>query len=116
VTDDPEPKKIPLIFYRTAAGNAPVREWLKALEEVERQTIGSDLLRAQWRWPVGMPLCRPFERRNMGSPYRPADRTDGTAFCSASTASTWWRCTGLSRRRDPRRLKIWRWRESARRI
>jgi phage-related protein len=25
---------------------------------VERQEIGKDLLRALWRWPVGMPLCR----------------------------------------------------------
>jgi phage-related protein len=30
------------------------------LEEAERQAIGKDLLRAQWRWPVGMPLCRPM--------------------------------------------------------
>ncbi|MBI4442809.1 MAG: type II toxin-antitoxin system RelE/ParE family toxin [Acidobacteria bacterium] len=35
-----------------------MREWLKGLEEAERQAIGRDLLRAQWRWPVGMPLCR----------------------------------------------------------
>ncbi len=52
------PRKIPLIFYRTAAGSEPVREWLKGLEEEERHAIGKDLLRAQWRWPVGMPLCR----------------------------------------------------------
>ena len=38
----------------------PVREWLKGLDEAERQAIGKDLLRAQWRWPVGMPLCRPM--------------------------------------------------------
>jgi phage-related protein len=60
MTDDPQPQKIPLIFYRTAAGREPVREWLKGLEEAERQAIGKDLLRAQWRWPVGMPLCRPM--------------------------------------------------------
>lgn len=53
-----EPNKIPLLFFRTAAGNEPVREWLKGLPAVERQSIGKDLLRAQWRWPVGMPLCR----------------------------------------------------------
>jgi phage-related protein len=35
-----------------------VREWLKGFEEADRQTIGKDLLRAPWRWPVGMPLCR----------------------------------------------------------
>ena len=30
----------------------------KGMEEGERHAIGQDLLRAQWRWPVGMPLCR----------------------------------------------------------
>jgi len=35
-----------------------VREWLRGLPEGERQLIGNDLMRAQWRWPVGMPLCR----------------------------------------------------------
>jgi len=58
--DDPEPQKIPLIFFRTEAGSEPVRAWLRGLPEVERQAIGRDLLRAQWRWPVGMPLCRPL--------------------------------------------------------
>ena len=57
--DDPL-QKIPLIFFRTAAGTEPARQWLKGLDEVERQVIGSDLHRAQWRWPVGMPLCRPM--------------------------------------------------------
>ena len=37
-----------------------MREWLKGLPEAERRAIGKDLLRAQWRWPVGMPLCRPM--------------------------------------------------------
>src|SRR5437899_10583245 len=55
-----EPQKVPLNFYRTAAGSEPVREWLQAIDELERHAIGRDLLRAQWRWPVGMPLCRPL--------------------------------------------------------
>jgi phage-related protein len=58
--EQPSPQKIPLIFFRTAAGSEPVREWLKALPEAERKAVGKDLLRAQWRWPVGMPLCRPM--------------------------------------------------------
>ena len=53
-------RKNPLIFYRSTSGSEPVREWLKQLDEAERQAIGKDLLRAQWRWPVGMPLCRPM--------------------------------------------------------
>ena len=55
-----QPHKIPLIFYRAEQGREPVREWLQELPEAERQAIGKDLLRAQWRWPVGMPLCRPL--------------------------------------------------------
>ena len=60
MAEDPLPRKIPLIFYRSPPGHEPVREWPKELSEVERQAIGKDLLRAQWRWPVGMPLCRPL--------------------------------------------------------
>lgn len=58
MSGDPQPQKIPLILYRTAAGGEPVR--VKGLDEAERHAIGKDLLRAQWRWPVGMPLCRPM--------------------------------------------------------
>jgi phage-related protein len=62
VAEEREPRKIPLIFYRLRPGNEPVQEWLKGLSAVERHAIGRDLLRAQWRWPAGMPLCRPLGR------------------------------------------------------
>ena len=52
------PDKIPLIFFRHNNGVEPVRDWLKGLPEVERHRIGQDMLKAQWRWPTGMPLCR----------------------------------------------------------
>ncbi|MFZ0956832.1 MAG: type II toxin-antitoxin system RelE/ParE family toxin [Candidatus Sulfotelmatobacter sp.] len=54
------PRKIELVFFRNEAGHEPVRDWLRGLEEAERRAIGTDLLRAQWRWPVGMPLFRPM--------------------------------------------------------
>jgi phage-related protein len=54
------PQKTPLVFYRSGAGKEPVREWLKDLDAADRQAVGQDLMRAQWRWPVGMPLCRPM--------------------------------------------------------
>jgi phage-related protein len=60
MSEDMQPTKIPMVFYRSGTGNEPVREWLKALPEEERRGIGRDLARAQWRWPVGMPLCRPM--------------------------------------------------------
>jgi hypothetical protein len=60
MAEDHQPRKIPLIFFRPEPGREPVREWLQGLPEEERHAIGKDLLRAQWRWPVGMPLCRPL--------------------------------------------------------
>ena len=50
--------RIPLVFFTTEAGNEPVRDWLKELPELDRRAVGQDLMRVQWRWPVGMPLCR----------------------------------------------------------
>lgn len=52
------PAKIDLFFYRTENGNEPVREWLKDLDDADRRAVGLDLMRVQYRWPVGMPLCR----------------------------------------------------------
>jgi phage-related protein len=60
MTEDPAPQKIPLIFFRSRTGTEAVREWLRELPEDERQAVGKDLLRARWRWHVGMPLCRPM--------------------------------------------------------
>ena len=50
--------KISLVFFETPAGNQPVLDWLKELPRVDRLAVGQDLMRVQWRWPVGMPLCR----------------------------------------------------------
>ena len=52
------PQKIPVVFYRTPAGTEVVRIWLRGLGESDRNIIGQDLMRVQYRWPVGMPLCR----------------------------------------------------------
>src|SRR5436190_4262377 len=57
---DDRPKKMPVVFYRTRSGNEAVRDWLRALNEDDRRAIGRDLMRVQYRWPVGMPLCRPM--------------------------------------------------------
>ena len=60
VSDGIDTPKIPLVFYRTASGNEPVRDWLKELDRDDRLEVGGDLQRVQYRWPVGMPLCRPM--------------------------------------------------------
>ena len=52
------PHKIPVVFYCTQGGAEVVRDWLRSLDDADRQAVGLDLMRVQYRWPVGMPLCR----------------------------------------------------------
>ena len=33
-------------------------DWLRDLDKEERRIIGLDLMRAQFGWPIGMPLVR----------------------------------------------------------
>jgi phage-related protein len=54
------PRRIPVVFYRTPAGVEVVLEWLRELDDEDRRVTGRDLMRVQFRWPVGMPLCRPL--------------------------------------------------------
>lgn len=53
-------KKVRAVFYQTAGGNEPVREWLLDLDEESRRTVGKDIATAEFGWPVGMPVCRPM--------------------------------------------------------
>lgn len=53
-------KRVQAIFFRTAQGGEPVREWLRGLTAEDRKVIGGDLQLAEFAWPVGMPLSRPL--------------------------------------------------------
>jgi len=54
-------KKIAVVFYRTPAGNEPVRAWLKELPLAEKKAIGEDIKAVELNWPVGLPLVRKLE-------------------------------------------------------
>ncbi len=45
-----------VVFFKTDAGNEPVREWLRTLPKEECKTIGVDILKVQYGWPLGRPL------------------------------------------------------------
>src|SRR5208282_6635102 len=45
-----------VVFFKTEAGNEPVREWLKDLPKEDCKIIGTDILTVQYAWPVGKPL------------------------------------------------------------
>ena len=45
-------------FYKSGAGNEPVREWLLSLQQDEKKTIGEDIKTVQFGWPIGIPVAR----------------------------------------------------------
>ncbi len=45
-------------FYRESNGNEPVRIWLQSLNKLIKITLGEDISKVQFRWPLGMPLVR----------------------------------------------------------
>jgi phage-related protein len=53
-----KPKKIPAFFHQSASGAEPVRDWLRGLDDEDKQTIGEDIATVEFSWPVGMPTCR----------------------------------------------------------
>lgn len=50
-------KRIEARFFKTPAGNEPVRDWLKSLDREDRRLIGDDIFTVEAGWPVGMPTC-----------------------------------------------------------
>jgi len=54
----PIPPVLRVFFFKSEAGNEPVRDWLKELPASERKTIGEDIKTVQFGWPLGMPLVR----------------------------------------------------------
>jgi phage-related protein len=53
-------KKLPARFYLNAAGGNPVREWILALPEADRHTVGKDIQKVEFGWPLGRPHCAPL--------------------------------------------------------
>jgi phage-related protein len=50
--------RLRVVFYRSASGREPVREWLRRLDRESRRVIGEDIKTVQLGWPSGMPLVR----------------------------------------------------------
>jgi phage-related protein len=53
--------KLSVKFYKSSSNREPVREWLKALNDADRKTVGDEIRLVQFGWPVGMPLVRKME-------------------------------------------------------
>jgi phage-related protein len=53
-------KKLPARFYLNAAGRNPVREWILELPAADRHTVGTDIQKVEFGWPIGRPHCAPL--------------------------------------------------------
>ncbi|MBF0333213.1 MAG: type II toxin-antitoxin system RelE/ParE family toxin [Alphaproteobacteria bacterium] len=51
-------KRLPAVFYATAVGNEPVKDWLRSLGVTDRKTASVAIATVEYGWPVGMPVCR----------------------------------------------------------
>ena len=51
-------RKLPLVFYRTPAGQEPVREWLRNLPDADCRAIGLDLMRLQFECIARVLICQ----------------------------------------------------------
>lgn len=56
------PQILSVRFFRTEAGNEPVREWLIDLPREHKRAIGTEIKTVQFGWPIGMPVVRKFEK------------------------------------------------------
>ena len=56
----PSGKALPALFFRLASGREPVRDWIRDLPQEDHKLIGSDLMKVEFGWPCGPPLCAPL--------------------------------------------------------
>jgi phage-related protein len=52
---------IEIRFWKSANGREPVRDWLSLFDSNDKRTLGRDLAKVQFGWPIGMPVCRPMK-------------------------------------------------------
>ena len=50
-------KKLPARFYVSETDRNPVREWILELSSEDRRTVGKDIQKVEFGWPIGRPHC-----------------------------------------------------------
>lgn len=58
----PGQKRLTAVFFKSASGREPVREWLKELGRPDSLLVGEDIRVVELGWPLGMPVCRPLTK------------------------------------------------------
>jgi len=52
---NPGRKVLTVNFFKSPAGNEPVRDWLKHRSREEKRAIGEDIKAVEFTWPIGYP-------------------------------------------------------------
>jgi phage-related protein len=55
-------KALTVYFYKSHAGNEPVRDWLKLRTPEEKKAIGEDIKAIEFSWPVGYPQVTKLDK------------------------------------------------------
>ncbi len=76
-------KKLPARFYVNAAGRRPVRDWILDLPAADRHTIGKDIQKVEFGWPIGRPHCAPLGKGlwEVRSVFDESNRIARVIFC-----------------------------------
>ncbi|MET0544944.1 MAG: type II toxin-antitoxin system RelE/ParE family toxin [Caulobacterales bacterium] len=53
-------KKLPARFYVSSTGRNHVRDWILELASEDRRTVGKDIQKVEFGWPIGRPHCAPL--------------------------------------------------------
>jgi len=63
-------KKLPARFYVGPTGRNPVREWILELPSEDRQTVGKDIQKVEFGWPI---LSHGFIKKTQKTPQQDID-------------------------------------------
>ncbi|WP_319477054.1 type II toxin-antitoxin system RelE/ParE family toxin [Marispirochaeta aestuarii] len=55
-------KELEAVFYFSASGKAPARDWLRSLTKEEKVAIGADIMSVEMGWPLGMPTVEKIKK------------------------------------------------------
>ncbi|MBP5437021.1 MAG: hypothetical protein J6Y30_03455 [Treponema sp.] len=56
-------KKLQVEFFKTEQNNEPVRDFLKALSQEDKKSVGADIMAVEMLWPIGYPSVRKLQKK-----------------------------------------------------
>ncbi|MCR5318278.1 MAG: type II toxin-antitoxin system RelE/ParE family toxin [Treponema sp.] len=54
-------KKLQVEFFKTEQNNEPVRDFLKALSQEDKKSVGANIMAVEMLWPISYPSVRKLD-------------------------------------------------------